>query len=525
MGKLFKLFLTTCIIAGFYAVTAFASELATPSELEKFLDEYKNIIESETKDGIEMTVANDRKTLQAFLENLAPDRGENIEFSVFITDKNSPTTGETTFAVAGDRKNPDGVNGIATFVIYIWDNNVLHSETTFGGKFDILSTKYEGDLFEQDGFLYAIEKYDDPNFGTEKGVNIYKYLEDTEISTFIFPDEIDGYPVIEISNGFFNDYGFFEYESTQNSIQNVVFPEFVRTIGATFSHSENLEHISFSGTDLKEIESFAFSGCRNLNNVYLPQGIEKIGVDAFYSCDSFTEFIIPSTMQRMGDYMPGGGAERVVSGKNLSKVINYSDKTFPIEAITQGGYTWSLDQNGVQEVEIIPANSTLYRIKKNSSSGSSGHGGGSSGSSSFSGGYSSHTDSLGMQITKENTFDGSWEKVGENWRLKQKDGNYAKSQWAYIDNKWYLIDGNCNMRIGWQLVNGKWYYLNADGSMANGWILLNGIWYWLDPTGEMVTGWKWINEKCYYFDSSGAMWYNTTTPDGYFVDADGAWVQ
>ena len=46
--------------------------------------------------------------------------------------------------------------------------------------------------------------------------------------------------------------------------------------------------------------------------------------------------------------------------------------------------------------------------------------------------------------------------------------------------------------------------------------------------GRMLTGWQWIDGNCYYLDSQGqnecALYRNTTTPDGYAVDAEGRWV-
>ena len=60
---------------------------------------------------------------------------------------------------------------------------------------------------------------------------------------------------------------------------------------------------------------------------------------------------------------------------------------------------------------------------------------------------------------------------------------------------------------GWQQNGtGWWYGTNAD----------NSTWY--------SNGWQWIDGKCYYFDGNGYMLTNTTTPDGYTVDASGAWV-
>ena len=57
----------------------------------------------------------------------------------------------------------------------------------------------------------------------------------------------------------------------------------------------------------------------------------------------------------------------------------------------------------------------------------------------------------------------------------------------------------------------KWQYEFEDGTYA-----ANG-WYWLDGNKDDI-------EECYYFDENGWMLSNTRTPDGYQVDASGAWV-
>ncbi len=57
----------------------------------------------------------------------------------------------------------------------------------------------------------------------------------------------------------------------------------------------------------------------------------------------------------------------------------------------------------------------------------------------------------------------------------------------------------------WTQEGTTWKYQQDDGTYCN-------------------NGWKWIDGKCYYFDGNGYMLSNTTTPDGYQVDASGAWV-
>ena len=70
------------------------------------------------------------------------------------------------------------------------------------------------------------------------------------------------------------------------------------------------------------------------------------------------------------------------------------------------------------------------------------------------------------------------------------------------------------MAEGWQKnETGWWYGTNADNSSwhANGW-------QWIDGNKDGVA-------ECYYFDSNGYLLVGTTTPDGYSVNADGAWTE
>lgn len=59
---------------------------------------------------------------------------------------------------------------------------------------------------------------------------------------------------------------------------------------------------------------------------------------------------------------------------------------------------------------------------------------------------------------------------------------------------------------GWKQDGNGWWYQNADGSYP-------------------VNQWKEIDGKQYYFGGDGYMLTNTTTPDGYNVGSDGAWIQ
>ena len=65
--------------------------------------------------------------------------------------------------------------------------------------------------------------------------------------------------------------------------------------------------------------------------------------------------------------------------------------------------------------------------------------------------------------------------------------------------------------------------LDPEKYHMNSWYQKDNGWYYNDDTGVPVVGWRQIDGKWYYLNSSGEMLRNTTTPDGYRVDANGAW--
>lgn len=112
---------------------------------------------------------------------------------------------------------------------------------------------------------------------------------------------------------------------------------------------------------------------------------------------------------------------------------------------------------------------------------------------------------------------GAWIQDNAHW-LYQSDTqqSYVNNSWLFIDNGWYYFNSQGYMLTGWQKINEKWYFLNpvSDGTK-----------------GKMLTGWQWIDGKCYYlspinteFYPEGAMYAAAQTPDCYFVDVSGAWI-
>ena len=147
--------------------------------------------------------------------------------------------------------------------------------------------------------------------------------------------------------------------------------------------------------------------------------------------------------------------------------------------------------------------------------------------------------------TLPNSVVEGWSKKDGHWLYQLEDGSHIVNEWKqingtwyYFDNSgvmqtgwvkdkgtWYYLNNSGAMQTGWVKDKGTWYYLNDSGAMQTGWVKENGIWYYLNQSGSMETGWFTVSDKWYYANESGALAINTTTPDGYTVNADGEWVE
>lgn len=144
---------------------------------------------------------------------------------------------------------------------------------------------------------------------------------------------------------------------------------------------------------------------------------------------------------------------------------------------------------------------------------------GNSGSSSSSGGSSSSGSS--RSYTYRGTKKAAqWAQDAKGWRFQNADGTYVTNRWIELSwngkSAWYRFNEQGYMMTGWfKDADNNWYFMNdrADGTQ-----------------GSMVTGWRQIAGKWYYFrvtagGPKGSLVLNATTPDGYKVDGNGAWIQ
>lgn len=173
----------------------------------------------------------------------------------------------------------------------------------------------------------------------------------------------------------------------------------------------------------------------------------------------------------------------------------------------------TLDGQKSAECKVIVAFKTTDQTQR-PSSGSSG------GSSSGGGGGGSSRSVIGSAMSPNSYSAGTWIQDSTGWWYQNKDGSYPAACWQLLTyngtSEWYHFDEKGYMQTGWFTdTDGNRYYLHAvsdgtRGRMYTGWNLIDGVWYYFNPTSD---------------GTKGSLFMNRQTPDGYRVDASGAWVE
>ena len=108
-----------------------------------------------------------------------------------------------------------------------------------------------------------------------------------------------------------------------------------------------------------------------------------------------------------------------------------------------------------------------------------------------------------------------------------QDGKRVKGLYEY-EGALYYFDESGFMVTGWVELPDGWYYFGADGKMATGWLQIGNVWYYLEPkTGRMAdNGLHTVGRTTYYFYDWGGMasdwWYEDENGDWYFFGGSGA---
>lgn len=200
-------------------------------------------------------------------------------------------------------------------------------------------------------------------------INKINKLEGTE---FVFPKEIDGYPVGVIS------YDVFSFDIREH-VTSVILPEGLRQIsGLAFSGCVSLTSIeipdsvttmggsAFAGctsitsiklpNGLSFIEGYTFEFCTSLTSIEIPDGVTKIGPGAFAGCTNLKSVKIPDSVTWMGngvfdgcdnliniEVTPGSYAESYLKTNKIGQFAN----TPTVPEVDDGVSTWTGDYDNL----------------------------------------------------------------------------------------------------------------------------------------------------------------------------------
>lgn len=414
-----------------------------------------------------------------------------------------------------------------------------------------------------ENFQYDIEEYDDENGDKKLGAHIYKYTATDSNAILMFPDEIEGFPVLEIGSE--QDFGFFPGRSIRNQIEETIIPESVEIINRTFNYCESLTTVQFNGNHLRKIGKGAFSSCKGLQSIEIPSSVIEIESGAFVGCHSLEEFIIPESVQKLG-LQKNGDVETVISGNSLKWIINMSPNDFPLDIVPsetiEQKAIWYYDEAGTQRSTYFPAEKKVYRIKTPArvveylneiepkilelvDSG-------------ISMSVANDADSFRSYVRNlVGEYNGTGFKVelsstpyapekpqsfipaiagtksnpagragyGHIW-IKIRD--YDDSRIRFYQNSYNVViipipytpsydndssdENDDNSYVGdtddpyWEKEGERWKYKLPDGTYANSqWVIVDRTWYWIGPDGYMTSGWQMVSGKWYLLAQDGAM--------------------
>lgn len=333
----------------------------------------------------------------------------------------------------------------------------------------------------------------------------------------------------------------------------------------------------------------AFTSCKNLTEIHLPDALKELGKEVFMDCISLTELDIPDgvTIIQTGSFAGCRSLKKLTLPENLTKIYgpdqvysegsyNYDGGHFNMlptvkdctfygcELLTSLRFPASLQKvsgalfSGCDNLTTVYFESTSLEGK---------------GTKTFQDynerltvyfaqpvGLYDRLRSQGINCKLESIAPpasnvpstgtpGLYTSNGKNY-IYDSSGKLLKSGWYQAENNWYYLnDSGAAVVNCWRLKDGKYCYLGADGKMETSrwvkdydnwyyvdstgaryeskWAKLDNVWYWFGGSGKMMAdGWlKLADGYWYYFDESGALLTNTTTPDGYRVDDDGRWIQ
>lgn len=128
-----------------------------------------------------------------------------------------------------------------------------------------------------------------------------------ELSTFIFPDSLNmiGYDafrdcnkILEVSNGI-TYAGNWVISADKNIVNANIKSTAVGILGSAFSHCKELITVVLPES-IKYIGDDAFTGCSSLTSINIPSSLTEIRYNTFGNCTSLTSIVIPANIKTIG---------------------------------------------------------------------------------------------------------------------------------------------------------------------------------------------------------------------------------
>lgn len=136
------------------------------------------------------------------------------------------------------------------------------------------------------------------------------YKDRKDLNDFVVRDDIE-----KIDSGAFQN----------SSLKTIILGKNVKSIGErAFAKCKELEVVDFSkATSLKEIKGEAFSGCRSLKEIILPESLEYLGVAAFEDCETLKNVVIQGNALRklrIGTFENCSNLEQITLPESIRKI-------------------------------------------------------------------------------------------------------------------------------------------------------------------------------------------------------------
>ncbi len=184
----------------------------------------------------------------------------------------------------------EGTMEFSVVFVYDVDNVSIGSNANISTSFQLASKK---DVVQLDNFDCAIRLSDD--YGvfyqivscsdrTSNTIHIPSYLNNIKIKGIISSDIVDGFS------------GFLQCKAS-----TIYIPKTIEFIGDSAFNACTIQNIIFEDDiNLKYIGSSAFSQCKSLTSITIPESVTSIDSSAFNSCTDLTSITIPASVTSIG---------------------------------------------------------------------------------------------------------------------------------------------------------------------------------------------------------------------------------